>query len=456
MKELVKELSVTIKGKTVFGNNIDKKLLTDFKGFKVGFADAYVKAEDEDDVRTALQFAHKNKLPVVIRGAGTNLAGSTIPEGGIVLDMTGMNRIIELDEKAMTVTVEPGVILKDLIEYVEQRGYLYAPDPAEKEASIGGNVSTNAGGMRAVKYGVTRNYVLALDLIKIDGTKVSLGAKTYKFSTGLNLQQLIVGSEGTLGVITKIVLKLLPLPKYSSNCIVAFNSLSAGIRNVNMILKANLEPTAIEFIDRKALSYGENYTNLQFPCPQALAYLIVTLDGEKDNVQARLEKLKDEVLKNGAIEVIPLDDPEFSQNIWTIRGAIARAVNSTGIWEPVDAVVPLDKICDFVNYVYELEKDGGPRTVAFGHAGDGNVHLCILKDNITDDAWPAVLDETMNKIYKKAYELGGIASGEHGIGKGKRPYFVSHTAPEVRALMNSVKKAFDEYNLLNPHSGYAS
>ena len=444
-----------VKGELVFAPFIDKKYLSDFIGYYQGKADVYVKPVDDEDVQTVMKIAYANKLNVTIRGAGTNLAGSTIPDGGVVLDMSGMNKILKLDEDTLTITVEPGVILKDLIKYVEDRGYLYAPDPAEKGASIGGNVFTNAGGMRAVKYGVTRNYVLGLDLVKVDGTKISLGSKTYKYSSGLNLQQLVVGSEGTLGVITKITLKLLPLPEFTLNTVIAFDSLSQGIKNVNKIFKSHLDPTAIEFVEKKVIAYGEKFLNKEFPCQRAKSYLIVALDGDKDGVYERFEKLKQVVTDNGAIDVIPLDDPAVAKEVWEIRGAIARAVNASGPWEPIDTVVPLDKITTFVDYVNSLIEQGYPRMVAFGHAGDGNVHLCVLKDDIPDDKWRDILNDTMEKLYGKAYELGGLVSGEHGVGKGKRKYFIENTDPLERELMINVKKSFDEFNLLNPHNGYA-
>ena len=444
-----------VKGELVFAPFIDKKYLSDFIGYYQGKADVYVKPVDDEDVQTVMKIAYANKLNVTIRGAGTNLAGSTIPDGGVVLDMSGMNKILKLDEDTLTITVEPGVILKDLIKYVEDRGYLYAPDPAEKGASIGGNVSTNAGGMRAVTYGVTRNYVLGLDLVKVDGTKISLGSKTYKYSSGLNLQQLVVGSEGTLGVITKITLKLLPLPEFTLNTVIAFDSLSQGIKNVNKIFKSHLDPTAIEFVEKKVIAYGEKFLNKEFPCQRAKSYLIVALDGDKDGVYERFEKLKQVVTDNGAIDVIPLDDPAVAKEVWEIRGAIARAVNASGPWEPIDTVVPLDKITTFVDYVNSLIEQGYPRMVAFGHAGDGNVHLCVLKDDIPDDKWRDILNDTMEKLYGKAYELGGLVSGEHGVGKGKRKYFIENTDPLERELMINVKKSFDEFNLLNPHNGYA-
>ena len=208
-------------------------------------------------------------------------------------------------------------------------------------------------------------------------------------------------------------------------------------------------------MEKKVIALGEEYLGKKFPCQNAKSYLIVTLDGDKESVYDRFEKLKAQVFKNGAMEVIPLDDPNVAKDIWEIRGAIARAVNASGMWEPVDIVVPLNKITPFVEYVDYVSSHGGPRIVAFGHAGDGNVHLCVLKDSIEDTAWPKVLHDTMEKLYKKAYELGGVVSGEHGVGKGKRDFLLQNIAPEQRELMLGIKKAFDPDNLLNPHSGYA-
>ncbi len=454
MTELKEILKDRIKGTVLFGEDIEQKYLTDFIGRTVGTADAYVKAADESDVKAVLKTAYENRINVVVRGAGTNLTGATIPEGGIVLDLSGMNRILELDENTLTVTVEPGVVLSDLKSYVKERGYYYAPDPAEQSATIGGNVSTNAGGMSAVKYGVTRNYVLSLDLVKMDGTKLTLGAKTYKYSTGLNLQQLVVGSEGTLGVITKIVLKLLPLPDKTLNTVLAYSSLKDAVENVNLILHSNLAPTAVEFIEKSVVGYGEEFCHKKFPCESAKAYLIVTLDGADADVNQRFNSLKSLVQKNGAIDVISLEDENVARDVWEIRSSVAKAVNATGEWEPVDIVVPIDHIVDYVDYVKTLSGNGFPRIVAFGHAGDGNIHLCILRDSLDENAWTEQLHKTMETLYHKAYELGGVVSGEHGVGRAKQKYFADNSQSELLTLMSGIKKSFDEYNLLNPHCSY--
>lgn len=454
MSEFIDELKGAVRGELIFGDDIPEKLLTDFVGALKGHADVYLKALDREDVIKAVRIAYKHRVPTVVRSGGTNLVGATVPEGGLVLDVSLLNHILSFDEDTMSVTVEPGVVLKDLISYVEERGYLYPPDPAEKLGTIGGNVATNAGGMRAVKYGVTRDYVLSLELVTPQGEILELGACVRKNAAGLNLKELVVGSEGTLGVITKITLKLVPLPEYNLSAILAFNSLQDGIKCVNAIIAAHLDPTAIEFQEKKVIALGEKYIGREFPVPQAKAYLIVTLDGDKKGVLERLPRLKQVALEHGCFEFVPLDDPELAASVWEIRGALARSVNASGIWEPVDSVVPLNKIADFVEAVDTISKEERVRIVAFGHAGDGNVHLCVIKDDIADDKWPLVLDRTLSRIYSVVYKLGGRLAGEHGVGKGKRKYYLEQVNPQERSLMIAVKQAFDTHNLFNPHDGY--
>lgn len=454
MSEFVNELKQKARGEIIEGEAIPKKLLSDFVGTLEGHADVYLKAADREDVITAVRLASQHRVPVVVRSGGTNLVGATVPEGGLVLDVSGLNRILSFDEDTMSITVEPGVVLKDLIAYVEERGYLYPPDPAEKLGTIGGNVATNAGGMRAVKYGVTRDYVLALELVTPQGEVIELGRTVRKNTTGLNLKETVVGSEGTLGVITRITLKLVPLPEFTLSAILAFHSLAEGIKCVNSILSEHLDPTAIEFQEKKVIALGEKYIGKDFPVPSATAYLIVTFDGDKESVLGRVEKLKKVAGDHGAFEVVPLDDPEVAANVWEIRGALARSVKASGVWEPVDTVVPIDKIADYVAAVDEISRTEKVRIVAFGHAGDGNVHLCVIKDDISDRVWPQVLDRVLSLIYQAVYDLGGLLSGEHGIGKGKRKYYLEQVNPQERSLMLQVKQAFDPFNLFNPHDGY--
>ena len=454
MTTFIEELKAKALGEIIEGNAIPAKLLTDFVGALKGRADVYLKVKDRNAVIEAVRLAYKYRVPTVVRSGGTNLVGATVPEGGMVLDVSALNHILEFDEDNMTVTVEPGVVLKDLIAYVEARGCMYPPDPAEKLGTIGGNVATNAGGMRAVKYGVTRDYVLALELVTPQGEILELGAKVRKNAAGLNLKETVVGSEGTLGVITRITLKLVPLPEYDLSAVLAFNSLDEGIRCVNAIIAARLDPTAIEFQEKKVIALGEKFIGKEFPVPKAKAYLVVTLDGSRESVSQRIEKLREVAVAHGCFEMVPLDDPQVAKNVWEIRGALARSVNASGIWEPVDSVVPLDKIADFVAVVDKISSEERVRIVAFGHAGDGNVHLCVIKDEICDQDWPLVLDRTLSRIYSEVYAMGGRLAGEHGVGKGKRKYYLEQVCPAERSLMIAVKQAFDIHNLFNPHDGY--
>ena len=266
--------------RVIFSENIEEKYLSDQLGRKKGNASALVFAASTEEVSAVLRFANHNNIPVTPRGAGTNLVGSTVPHNGsIILDLSKMNHILEIDKENFTATVEPGVILEDFQKYAEGLGFFYPPDPGEKRASIGGNIATNAGGMRAVKYGVTRDYVMGLELVLADGTILTTGSKSRKDTTGLDVKDIVIGSEGTLAVITKCLLRLIGKPEKSQSILVSFDSLQAGIEAVPKILKQNLNPTAVEFIERKVVQLGDDFLRLAYPDPQAAAYLLLTFDG---------------------------------------------------------------------------------------------------------------------------------------------------------------------------------
>lgn len=435
--------------------NIEKKYLSDNLYRKVGSAGALVFPVSTEEVSGILKYAYENNIPVTPRGAGTNLVGSTVPRGnGIVLDLSLMNHILEVDEETFTATVEPGVVLEDFQSFVEERGLFYPPDPGEKKATIGGNISTNAGGMRAVKYGVTRDYVMGLELVRADGTILTVGGKNRKDTSGLGIKDIIIGSEGTLAVITKCVLKLLPKPEESISVLVSFDSLKSGIESVRKIIQANINPTAVEFIERKVVRLGEEYLNLTFPQPNAKAYLLLTFDGKKSEIEGNIRQLGQVAGDNGAISVLALTDKEESANVWKIRGVLVKAVEAVSEQEPLDVVVPINRIDTFVNFINELEQKNGIRLISFGHAGDGNVHLCVVRGNRTDEEWEHDLDENLKIIYSKAHELGGLISGEHGIGLSKQKYFFKETNPANLLLMNQIKDAFDEKHILNDGISY--
>lgn len=436
-------------------DHIPPEFLSDTLGRRKGEASALVFAKSTEEVSKLLQYAHANRIPVTPRGAGTNLVGSTVPvDGGIILDLSQMNRILELDTETMTITVEPGLLLQDLQDYVEEHNLFYPPDPGEKASSIGGNISTNAGGMRAVKYGVTRDYVRGLEVVTADGTVLTVGGKNVKDASGLSLKHLYIGSEGTLAVITKCILKVIPKPETSLSILVPYPDLTTGIGSVLNILRADANPTAVEFMERNVVRVGEDFSGVRYPCPEAGSYILLTFDGREGEVAASAERIQALALSSGALDYIFLTDPQQTADIWKVRGALVKAVEAVSEQEPVDIVVPINRTAEFIGYINQLEQSSGMRMVSFGHAGDGNVHLCVVRGHRDEATWQKELRANMDKAYHKAYELGGIASGEHGIGISKRRYFLRETHWENLRAMNQIKDALDPLHILNDKKSY--
>lgn len=443
------------KKRLIFDTKIPDEYLSDALGRRKGTADALVFPLTTQEVSSVLRYAHENRVPVTPRGAGTNLVGSTVPlKGGILLDLSRMNRVLELDEDTMTLTVEPGILLQDVQTYVEARGFFYPPDPGEKASSIGGNISTNAGGMRAVKYGVTRDYVRGMEVVLADGTVMTVGGKQVKDASGLSLKHLFIGSEGTLAVITKCVLRLLPKPESTISVLVPYPDLDTGIQSVLTILRADANPTAVEFMERKVVALGEDFSGVRYPRPDAGSYILLTFDGHRSEVEANTARVRELALQNGALDYIVLTDAEQAAAIWKVRGALVKAVEAVSEQEPVDIVVPISHTADFIRFINELEASSGMRMISFGHAGDGNVHLCVLRGARDADTWQRELYANMDTAYEEAYLLGGVASGEHGIGLSKRRYFLKQTAAENLSVMNAVKDALDPLHILNDQKSY--
>lgn len=446
---------ITDELRLIFDEDIPAEYLSDALGRLKGTAEALVFPLSTDEVSGVLRYANANRIPVTPRGAGTNLVGSTVPlKGGVILDLSRMNRILELDRDTMTATVEPGILLQDFQAYVEEQGLFYPPDPGEKASSIGGNISTNAGGMRAVKYGVTRDYVRGLEVVLADGTVLNVGGKQVKDASGLSLKHLLIGSEGTLAVITKCLLRLLPKPETSVSVLVPYADLETGIRSVLTILQADANPTAVEFMERKVVALGEEFSGVRYPRPDAGSYILLTFDGHQSEVTANLERVRKLALDQGAIDYIVLTDPAQAADIWRVRGALVKAVEAVSEQEPVDIVVPISHTADFVRFINELEASSGMRMISFGHAGDGNVHLCVVRDGRDQETWERELHENMEQAYAKAYAFGGVASGEHGIGLAKRHYFLRETPKENLVVMNQIKDALDPQHTLNDQKSY--
>lgn len=464
-EKLLKKLKEIIPDKKrIVAHDIPEKYLSDTLGRLKGEAAALVFPQSTEEVSKILKYAHKHDIPVTPRGAGTNLVGSTVPvDGGIILDLSHMDKVLELDENTMTITVQPGLLLQDLQKYVEERGLFYPPDPGEKASSIGGNISTNAGGMRAVKYGVTRDYVRGLEVVTADGSVLTTGGKNVKDASGLSLKNLYIGSEGTLAVITKCILKLIPKPETSLSVLVPYPDLKTGIRSVLSVLRANANPTAVEFMERKVVKLGEDFLGVKYPYPEAGSYILLTFDGHATEVRENAERIRKLALDGGALAYLPLTDTAQNNpsndipsaaDIWKVRGALVKAVEAFSEQEPVDIVVPIDKTAEFISFINKLDEESGMQMVSFGHAGDGNVHLCVVRGDRDLKTWHQELKTNMDKAYHKAYELGGITSGEHGIGISKRRYFLRETPGENLEVMNRIKDALDPKHILNDKKSY--
>lgn len=372
--------------------------------------DLVVQALSAEEVSGVMRYAYENNIAVTPRGSGTGLVGAAVPIfGGIVIDLSKMNKIIELDEENLTVTLEPGVLLMEISKYVEEFDLFYPPDPGEKTATIGGNISTNAGGMRAVKYGVTRDFVRGLQVVLPTGEIMNFGGKVVKNSSGYSLKDLIVGSEGTLGIVTKAILKLLPLPKKAISLLIPFPNLDKAIETVPKIIKSKNIPTAIEFMQRAAIVAAEEFLGKKFPDSQSDAYLLLTFDGNsKEEIEASYEKVANICLDNGAMDVLISDTEERQESIWSARGAFLEAIKaSTTEMDEVDVVVPRNKVAEFIKYTHQLEEKHNIRIRSFGHAGDGNLHIYILKDDLDEETWNERLKNVMEDMYAKGRELKG-------------------------------------------------
>lgn len=440
--------------RVLYGENINEEYSHDELSDTVSYPDVVVKVTSTEEVSKIMKYAYDNNIPVTPRGSGTGLVGSSVPmEKGIMIDISLMNHVLELDEENLTITVEPGVLLMELAAYVEERDFFYPPDPGEKSATIGGNISTNAGGMRAVKYGVTRDYVRGLEVVLPNGTVVNLGGKVVKNSTGYALKDLMIGSEGTLGIITKATLKLLPLPKKAMSLLIPFPSLERAIRTVPLIVKSKSIPTAIEFMQREVILDAEKYLGKKFPDSSADAYLLLKFDGNStEEIENAYDNVAKICLEQGALDIFISDTSEREESIWKARGAFLEAIKgSTTYMDEVDVVVPRNRVNDMVEYIHNLYKEVDVRIKSFGHAGDGNLHAYILRDNLSEEEWNKKMKDAMEKIYGKARELEGQVSGEHGVGYAKKEYLLKSMDPALIEIMAGIKKAFDPKNILNPH-----
>jgi glycolate oxidase len=438
----------------ISGEAIVEEYAKDELGTVKNFPELVIKALSAEEISKIMRYCNENKIPVTVRGSGTGLVGGCVPlEGGIVLETTLMDQILELDEENLVLTVEPGVLLMDIASYIEPKGYFYAPDPGEKSATIGGNIATNAGGMRAVKYGVTRDWVLALEVVLPNGEITQFGRKVVKDTTGFSLKNLIIGSEGTLAIVTKAYLKLIPRPAHAISLLVPFKTLEDGIDSVPALLQSDTGPTAIEFFGRATVEFAETFLGKKFPDADYQAYILLTFDGiDEEDVKRKYQRAAELCLdKLGAEDVLIVDTDERKSDVWDARGAFLEAIKaSTTAMDECDVVVPRAKVNDFIRFTYELAKKYDIRIPSFGHAGDGNLHIYICKDDLSDEDFARKLDAVFAELYAKAKECGGLVSGEHGIGYAKKEYMRELLGETQVNLMRGIKKVFDPNNILNP------
>ena len=435
------------------GDAINEDYAHDELGGISRMPEVLVRVRSTEEVSAIMKLAYEKNIPVTVRGSGTGLVGAAVPiHGGILLETTRMNKILALDENNLTVTVQPGVLLMELAAFAEEHDFLYPPDPGEKSATIGGNISTNAGGMRAVKYGVTRDYVRALTVVLPNGEILKLGAAVAKNSSGYSLKDLVIGSEGTLCVITEAVLKLVPLPKVSVSLLVPFPDMERAIEAVPHIIRSKVTPTAIEYMSRDTILFSESYLGKRFPDTRNDAYILLTFDG---NSQAQVEQDMSTVaelcLNIGALDAYIVDTEERKKSVWSARGAFLEAIKaSTTEMDECDVVVPGNKVDTFIKYTHELAEEFHVRIPSFGHAGDGNLHVYICRDELSDEDWKNTLAAIFDRMYEKSVELGGLVSGEHGIGYAKKDFLKRQYGETPIALMQGIKQVFDPKNILNP------
>ncbi len=414
-----------------------------------------VKPQTVVQISEIMKLANALKIPVTARGAGTGLSGAALPIfGGIVISMERFCNILKIDERNLQAIVEPGVINYTFQEEVKKVGLFYPPDPASwGSCSLGGNVAHSSGGPKAVKYGTTRDYVLNLEMVLPNGDVIWTGANTLKYSTAYNLTHLMIGSEGTLGIITKIVFKLIPLPKHNLLMLVPFTSAENACEAVGATFKAGITPSAMEFMERDAIDWSIKYAGeVNFKIkPEWQALLLVEVDGNNLDVLFNdCETISNIMNEHGCDEILMADSAEQKASLWKIRRKVGEAVKSNSVYKEEDTVVPRAELPALLKGVKAIGNKYGFKSVCYGHAGDGNLHVNIIKGNLSNEVWETELPKGITEIFELCKQLGGTISGEHGIGLVQKDY-LSIMFPQYQLeLMRNIKKLFDPNLILNP------
>jgi glycolate oxidase len=434
--------------------SLDPAVLAQYAGdkwFASSLPDAVAKPASTQSVSTVLRFANRHRIPVTARGAGHGYVGGCVPvHGGIVLSLERMNRVREINGADFVAVVEAGVNTQQLQEAVEKQGLFYPPDPASrKDNFIGGNVITNAGGPRCLKYGVTRDYVLGLEVVLADGTVLQLGGRTHKNKTGFELHRLFVGSEGLLGVVTVATLKLLPLPPYRACLAVGFGSMRDAVRSLHAILHAGFLPAALELADSFTLAAAYKRTGSE-RLRHCRAHLIVELDGQRSSVRGELRSLRPLLAPQRPLFVEAGLGAKQCEAVWQIRREFSYALRDTGLTKlNEDIVVPRGRLEDLFAFAARLQRKHRLQIACFGHAGDGNIHTNVMVD-LTQPGAKQRSEAALDELFKQVLAWGGSITGEHGIGLAKQRWWPLAVSPEVLRLHRTIKSALDQNGILNP------
>ena len=447
--------SVTASDRVWVGEEIAKEYYRDeMPEYGIFPPELYVEVINKEEVSAIMAYAYEKNIPVTCRGAGTGLAGgATCKYGGIMLSVMRMNRIFPIDYKNQTITAEPGALLIDIQASASAGGLFYPPDPGEKTASIGGNVITNAGGMKAVRYGLTRDFVRCIEAVMPDGSIMNFSSNVVKNTTGYDIKDLVIGSEGTLCILTQVTLKLLPAPTCSCTLVMPFGSLEECADMVPKVLELPFVPTAIEFLERELIDIVEWNLNKLLPVKQGEAGLIVMYDASsRQELDNAVEAAAEAALANGAIDCFMADTPERAGSVWAVRGGILEGMKADSIaQEECDVVVPRARIAEYVKAAKKIASSHGIRVEPCGHCGDGNIHTELPRGpGLSDEEWKRATHESLTELYKLSKELGGQLSGEHGIGNGRIEFLEEFVGERMIRLYKAIKLAFDDKLILNP------
>jgi glycolate oxidase len=422
------------------------------KWFARHLPDVVVSPVSVEQVSRVLAFAGRHHIPITARGAGWGYVGGCVPEqGGIVLSLVRMNRIKEISIADGIAVVEPGVITGDLQRAVRERGLFYPPDPASlKNSSIGGNIATNAGGPRCLKYGVTRTYVLGLEVVLVDGTIVRLGARTLKNKTGFDLVGLFVGSEGMLGVVTEATLRLLPLPPARGSLSASFATIEQAAAVVQLILAQGYLPSALEIADRFTLEAAREHLSQKI-VPVGAAHLLADLDGQAESVALELAALSALIQSAGALTLESAFGEQACERLWDLRRGFSESLKATGLVKlNEDVTVPRSRLVDLVEFAAELQSKFGFPVACFGHAGDGNIHVNVMVADPDGSGVAKKMEQALDALFGQVLAWGGTITGEHGIGLAKKRWWPEAVSAETLELHRRIKSALDPENLLNP------